>query len=178
MPFNQDRGYLIRNTIARTVGWIATGTPILLDMREAHNVEDTLQSVKEQLRRVPSRGFGYDVLLYLSTDIDIINTLRALPVPEVDSNYEGTFGNSSQSSLFQQAHEYTGPNQNRQNRWPFLINCRGNIIDNQLTLYWNYCENIYRRDTIEMLAQNFMKVLQSLISIYRASDSGSVFSQQ
>src|SRR5262249_29015933 len=50
--------------VSRTVGWFTSIYPVVLPGRRGLEVGDRLKRVKEQLRKVPNRGFGYGVLRY------------------------------------------------------------------------------------------------------------------
>jgi hypothetical protein len=56
--------YPFRAGLSRTVGWFTTLFPVALAV-ESTAPGALLQSVKEQLRAIPDRGFGYGVLRYL-----------------------------------------------------------------------------------------------------------------
>ena len=50
--------------LSRTVGWFTSMYPVLLTIDDPRPGE-TLKSVKEQLRRIPDQGLGFDLLRYL-----------------------------------------------------------------------------------------------------------------
>jgi amino acid adenylation domain-containing protein/non-ribosomal peptide synthase protein (TIGR01720 family) len=54
--------------LSRTVGWFTTIFPVFLDLSGTPFTSPgkALQAVKEQLRRIPNRGFNYGVLRYLA----------------------------------------------------------------------------------------------------------------
>ncbi len=47
--------------ISRTVGWITTTYPVLLDLEKAANPGDALKAVKEQVRNASNKGIDYGV---------------------------------------------------------------------------------------------------------------------
>ncbi|MCC5623745.1 condensation domain-containing protein, partial [Nostoc sp. CHAB 5715] len=52
--------------VSRTVGWFTVIYPLLLQVESSDNWGEKLKAIKEQLRRVPNRGFNYGLLRYLS----------------------------------------------------------------------------------------------------------------
>ena len=62
--------------VSRTVGWFTTIYPVLLYLQGTFKPSDALKRIKEQLRRIPSNGFGYGALRYLSRDQDVVERLR------------------------------------------------------------------------------------------------------
>ncbi|MGZ4123447.1 MAG: amino acid adenylation domain-containing protein, partial [Tumebacillaceae bacterium] len=75
--------------LSRTVGWFTTLYPLHLQLEGVQQPGNRIKSVKEQLRSVPNRGFGYGVLRYLSADAETKRLLQEMPQPEVIFNYLG-----------------------------------------------------------------------------------------
>ena len=63
--------------LSRTVGWFTTIHPVALDPGPGGDPAVALARVKEQLRAVPERGFGYGVLRFLDARSEEL--LRDLP---------------------------------------------------------------------------------------------------
>ncbi len=150
--------------LSRTVGWLVAHTPVLLDLDIAHDAKASLQNLKEQIRRIPNRGFGYEVLRYLSKDVEIVNKLMALPQSEVIFNFFGRFNNIAVDSAVSPAQEYVGPIGEHKNVPRFLLIFNGFIANNQLHLSLTYSEEVYYHSTIEKLAQFVMSALRELIT--------------
>ncbi len=75
--------------LSRTVGWFTTISPVLVQLASGAPLDETLKSVKEQIRRIPEDAFGYTLHKYLSPDVELRAQLRALPQPEIMFNYLG-----------------------------------------------------------------------------------------
>ncbi len=149
--------------LSRTVGWFATQYPVLLHLGEANTLGEALKSIKQQLRSIPNRGFGYGLLRYLHKDAEITETLRALPEAEVCFNYMGRV--VSESPPFKEARESIGPRFSPRSRRFSPLFLGAVIVNDQLQLQWRYSENIHRRATIECLARRFVETLRSLIAV-------------
>ncbi|MFC9514919.1 amino acid adenylation domain-containing protein [Nocardiaceae bacterium NPDC056970] len=65
--------------ISRTVGWFTTVYPVRLAV-PGDSVPSALKSVKEQLRLVPDRGFGYGAVRYLTESGRELESGAAAPV--------------------------------------------------------------------------------------------------
>jgi len=159
--------------LSHTVGWLTTIFPVLLQLEPNATPAEALKSVKEQLRCVPQRGIGYGVLRYLSRDKEISEKLRALPQAEVCFNYlsyedQGVSG----AGLFRRTQEASGPHRSLQGRRRYLLEINGRLIGGQLQLDWTYSECIHQRDTIEGLAQGFIKALRTLIVYCQSPEAG------
>jgi hypothetical protein len=77
--------------LSRTVGWLTSLYPVVLDVRGLAEPDALLVAVKEQLRSVPRRGLGFGVMRYLTSDDALAASLRELPRPEVSFNYLGQY---------------------------------------------------------------------------------------
>jgi len=159
--------------LSRTVGWFTTLFPVLLQLEHAYTPAEALKSVKEQLRRIPKRGFGYSVLRYLSQDREVIEKLRALPPAQVCFNYLGQ-GDQLVSGplLFGPLSEAHGPHRSARGcrRYLLEVNCR--LAGGQLRCDWTYSEHIHRQDTIVALAQGFIAALRILIRHCKSPEAG------
>ncbi|WP_375497255.1 amino acid adenylation domain-containing protein [uncultured Nostoc sp.] len=151
--------------LSRTVGWFTSVFPVLLNLGKTSHPVEALKVVKEQLRGIPNKGMGYGVLRYLSQDTMRVESLRSLPQAEVIFNYLGQFDQTfSDSSIFKISHKSQGQTRSSQNCETYMLNIDALVIDNQLRVNWAYSEKIYRRSTIERLAQEFLEALQVLVT--------------
>ncbi|MBW4456089.1 MAG: amino acid adenylation domain-containing protein [Nostoc indistinguendum CM1-VF10] len=151
--------------LSRTVGWIAFGTRVILDIGEAGNVGDALKAVKEQNSRIPNKGGGYDLLRYFSEDKEIGEKMQTLPQAEVLFNYLGQFDQVlSESSVFRLAPESTGLAHNPRCVRHLLLEVTGSVVGGRLQLGWTYSENVHRGATVEWLAQGFLDASRSIIN--------------
>ena len=161
--------------LTRTVGWFTSIFPVALDLKEADSVTSALRLVKEQLRLIPNRGIGYGVLRHLSTKPKIIAALRKQPQAEVRFNYLGQTDRLLRvGSLFTPAAESSGPAQSPATDRGYLLNIIGAITGGRLQLEWTYSQNLHKRETIERLAETYLKELRSLIANARSVDAASL----
>ncbi|PMB52379.1 non-ribosomal peptide synthase [Fischerella thermalis CCMEE 5201] len=151
--------------ISRTVGWITTTYPVLLDLEEADNPGDALKVVKEQLRDISGQGIDYGVLRYLNQDAVVREKIRSLPQAEVAFLYLGQLAKSlPQDSLFQLSKQSPEETSSLQATRPHKLHLIGSVVEGQLQLDWYYSKDVHQRQTIEKLADNFVKALKSLIT--------------
>ena len=150
--------------ISRTVGWFTTIFPVLLDVSDADGVAEMLAAVKQQLRAVPNKGIGYGLLRYLSGDGE---QFKSLPQAEVNFNYLGQFGLSlareNPDNRFSLAPEPTGATRTAGGRRMHLLEINGGVAEGQLTVSWNYSQNLHRRSTIEAMGERYVESLRSII---------------
>ncbi len=96
--------------LSRTVGWFTTIFPVVLKLDNNRNLEVIIKSVKEQLRQIPARGFGYGLLRYLSNDETIKTRLENQQQAQIKFNYLGKLDLSTDSLILGLAKEPTGNN--------------------------------------------------------------------
>ena len=150
--------------VSRTAGWFVTHTPLLVDLKGARLIGDVLEAVKAQLRRWPDRGMGYNLLRYLSREPRVVEALRSLPQPQVVLNYIGRVPPDPLTSrLFKPARESLGALTAPQNPAGHLLHCDGVILQDELTLIWEYGEDLLERTTVERLAAAYLEALRAFL---------------
>mgnify|MGYP001794468810 CR=1 FL=1 len=157
--------------LSRTVGWFTTIFPVILDLGESSHPGDVLKAIKEQLRGVPNRGIGYGILRYLGNQET--DCWQQHPQAEVRFNYLGQTDQAlQQSSLFAPAQESTEPGRSPKGTRRYLLDISGIVAGGQLYINWTYSKAIHRQTTIEVLAENFIQALRSLITHCQSPDAG------
>ncbi|MHC0066355.1 SDR family NAD(P)-dependent oxidoreductase [Nostoc sp. UIC 10890] len=158
--------------ISRTVGWITTTYPVLLDLEKVDRPGDALKVVKEQLRSISGEGIDYGVLRYLNKDAVVQEKIRSLPQAEVAFLYVGQIAKSlPQNSLFQLTEDLPDATRSLQATRPHKLHLIGTITEGQLQLNWYYSKNVHRLETIEKLSDNFIKALLSIIAHCRSLET-------
>lgn len=72
----------------------------------------------------------------------------------------------------QLAQESSGPAQSLQGKRCHLLEINGLVTGGQLRLDWTYSKNLYRRATIESLAQSFEEALLQIIAHCQSPEAG------
>ena len=152
--------------LSRTVGCLAIVAPVLLHLGGAHSPGESLKAVKEQVRRLPEWGIGYGLLRYLSPDGETATRMRDLPQAEVIFRGPDLPGGTVPvPSLFAPT---PSPAMARLARGlrvvpPYRLEVDCEIVAGRLRAVWTYGRQVYRRSTIEALAQGFAAALRSLL---------------
>ena len=163
-----------RVDLSRTVGWFTTLFPVLLELDvDEGDLGAAIQSIKEQLRRIPRRGIGYGILRYLAGE----PALKQMPPAEVLFNYLGQFGNAltqkqANSVVFGPAKEDRGGAYSLNGTRTHLLEVNAIIIEEQLQIEWTYSKNLHQPKTIETLAANFIETLSALIAHCQQPEAG------
>lgn len=146
--------------LSRTVGRFTAIYPVVFSPGNQDEGE-TLEAVREALRRVPSGGLGYGILRYLS-GAEIAAQLRQLC--EVSFNYLGQMDKARPRRVpFAPAKESPGPLVNPASKRPHLIAVSGYVSGGRLSVSFRYSENRHRRETAVALAQGFLSSLSRMI---------------
>ena len=158
--------------LSRTVGWFTTLFPVIFETSKLSQPGAFLKSVKEQLRRIPNRGIGYGLLRQLSKDTEVSEGLRALPQAEVRFNYLGQLDHVLPvNSLFSLSNETTGAERNPKQRRAYLLDVTSAVSKGRLQLNIIYSEGIHRRAAVEVLSNNLIAALRSIISHCQSLES-------
>jgi len=159
--------------LSRTIGWFTLNCPVLLDLGAAVGPGEVLATVREQLRKVPHRGVGYGLLRYMQNeDSEIARLLRAMPAAEVAFNYLGQLDRPlSDAWSFRVAREYTGNTRSPRALGDHLLAIDGSLGNGRLEVSWTFSHDLFRRATVETLANDFVRYLQSVIEQCRALDT-------
>jgi non-ribosomal peptide synthase protein (TIGR01720 family) len=159
-------------SLSRTVGWFTSVFPVLLRAAEGTPLPEVLKGVKEQLRNVPNRGFGFGVLRHCGPG-EVAARLRALPRAEVSFNYLGQMDQTLQeSSWCRVLGESVGLRQSPQERRRYLIEVTASLADGRLRFDWEYSENVHPRSAIERFAGHFGDSLRELITHCQSPEAG------
>jgi amino acid adenylation domain-containing protein/non-ribosomal peptide synthase protein (TIGR01720 family) len=161
--------------ISRTVGWFTSLFPIRLSAGGVDSIGEALVSIKEQLRKIPNRGFTYGILRYLSPWADEllcdIDGNKMFVQPSVSFNFlgkvdEGMINPStaadtdrSQNLFLGLSENYLGPVHGPLNKREHLIDIISSVTNGQLRIEWIYSENYHKRETIQELADSYVRFL-------------------
>ncbi|PSB59549.1 non-ribosomal peptide synthetase, partial [Chamaesiphon polymorphus] len=146
--------------ISRTVGWFTTMFPVCLHLPDFREPGLLLKTVKEQLRSIPQKGIGYGLLHYVRQELQLGDRAAA----QISFNYLGQFDRVLDGeSEFQLASESVGWTQDSREQRQHLLDINALVSSGQLQVDWSYSHNLFDRQTIERLAQGFVRNLQALI---------------
>lgn len=150
--------------LSRTVGWFTSIYPVRLDLRQANNNVEALKIVKEQLRQIPHQGVSYNWLHYLAAD-SVGDQLRASQPTAVRFNYMGQYDQGfGEGVTLIPAQESAGRNLSPQTPRTHLLDIAGGVVREQLWFTWMYSTAVYKAETVEKMAQNFIDALRRIIA--------------
>jgi len=158
--------------LSRTVGWLTTMFPVLLDLGGTADPGVELKRIKEQLRRVPRRGIGYGLLRYLAGR-EAAERLDAGPAPEVSFNYLGQLDQAlPEGSNLRAARESAGASVSPLGERSHRLEINASVSGGRLRMIWSYSSEIDAPATIESLAAGTLGELRALIAFCRSPEAG------
>src|SRR5581483_5913372 len=125
---------------------------------------------------VPHHGIGYGVLRYQSGDSTLSARLAQLPQAQISFNYLGQFEqdrDEASQELFRPAQEPVGPLRSPRGEPAYLLTLSALITGGRLQVSWLFSTCLYRRATINTLAQRYLDMRRALIAHCRAQEAGS-----
>ncbi len=154
--------------VSRSVGWFTALFPVRLEVdgSGAEKPGRTIKSVKERLRRIPSRGISYGALRYLSEDESVRRRLSAMPGAQVLFNYLGQTdqGVSSGGREWMPVAESSGSGRSPQQMRDHLLEVNAYVAGGQLHVVWSYSHNFHNESTVRGLAEGYREHLEALIA--------------
>lgn len=174
-------------SIVNTLGHISTGFWNSFDIQNTASPKALLSATLEQRQRIPNQGMGLGLAMnyagyndpawlefFASEKMGVVKTVFLSN--NILMNYLGNFTRkvSPSSSSFRMAE---APYQDLVNPYELL---RGNlhhvhqmglrvvIQDGALFIFWEYDGHLYRRETIETLADNHLQAVQAILSARRS----------
>ena len=143
--------------LSRTVGWFTTVHPVALVLPPdpLNDLGAALKAIKEQLRTIPQDGIGYGLLVQQGETM--------LPRAEILFNYLGQFDQTNTSELFTFSDDAFDSNIGMGGKRDHLIDINGVVRLGILQLNWSYAGDCFLEKTIETLASDYKRFLQSII---------------
>ena len=158
--------------VSRTMGWFTSLYPVLLTVTTNASIGDILKAVKEQLRAIPQAGMSYGLLRYMTQNPEIESALKALPTPEISFNYLGQIEQGSEIPGWSLAQEPIGNLYSSEGQPAHPLEINAQVVSGQLEITWGYDSTYYRPETIERLAQDYIRTLQALINHCLSPEAG------
>nr|MCH9649032.1 amino acid adenylation domain-containing protein [Deltaproteobacteria bacterium] len=149
--------------LSRTVGWLTTLYPVLLDLRRRSTTGGAIKAVKEQLRQVPHGGTSHGALRAWG-DETVGSALRQLPAAQVLYNNLGQVDRLETAELpFRLATDAIGAPFAPGARRTHSLTLETSIREGRLQAVFGYSSEVHRPSTIRRLADGFAAALRSIV---------------
>lgn len=148
--------------ISQTIGWFTSLFPFVLKGQAEEEPGVHLQQVKEALRRIPSKGIGYDLLRYSHQ----LGAAEDLKQPAISFNYLGDFSNTSaagESLYFKPSSQATGESISARALREHALDISGMIREDGLHLEISYAKGQIEQLFVTQLLATYREELLHLI---------------
>ncbi len=149
--------------VSRTVGWFTSVYPVRLQV-DGRDLTGQIKSLKEQLRGIPSNGFNFGVLKYLTGLIT--GPERKL----IRFNYLGVFDDNFGNGLFDFASEKTGTDYDKCNHLTCLLEINALIINRELRIEITYSHDKFTDETIQKFGSVYLNQLCNILQHCRLKE--------
>ncbi|MGC5773689.1 amino acid adenylation domain-containing protein [Paenibacillus pabuli] len=151
--------------VSRTVGWFTSLFPFVLGQEGTDDLAELIKRTKDELRRVPGKGLGYEIMKYLpSHDSTSELSLNYLLKPELVFNYLGQFDQeAARTAVFQVSDISTGPEVGPQVQKGYKLELNAMVANGQFSMEINYNKYQYHQETIQRLAKRFGEHLEQIV---------------
>jgi non-ribosomal peptide synthase protein (TIGR01720 family) len=154
-----------------TVGWFTSVYPLVLDGALDADLGALINSVKEQYRGVPSRGFGYGALVELCGDATLRTEGERLMASAIEFNYLGQFDQTlSRTTSFRAAAESPGASSSEANRGGAPITINGLVSDQCLTMTCSATREIEVVSLMAALRESLSACVSACMAVLAAAD--------
>lgn len=150
--------------VKRTVGWFTSLFPVVLENNPNVRINENVTKVKQTLRNIPDKGFGYSVLRF-STPPKLKEDLRFSLMPQVSFNYLGQLDSDFNHHPFGLAPERIGRTIHAGNKREFQLEAGGMVLDGKLQLAINYNSREFNAKTIEAITSKYGDSLRKLVQL-------------
>ena len=156
--------------LSRTVGWFTSVYPVRLKYENGQSVQDNLKSIKEQLRHIPGKGFGYGALRYLGSE-NQNRILQKTPSADIVFNYLGQFSSILENNpWFTVAQQSRGHEHSLESVDPHPLSINSHIVGDKLQVDWIYSQSMFKADTVAKIADNYIAALEQIVKHCVQSD--------
>ncbi len=147
--------------ISRTVGWFTTVFPVILEIKDS-DLSYFIRYVKEGLRKIPCKGFGYGILKYI-TSRELRKDLDFKLKPEISFNYLGQFESEVKNEFYSITDIADDISVSKNSERVSSIDINGMVKENTLEFLFNYNINEFSETRIQQLIEYFQSGLMQII---------------
>ncbi|WP_272037598.1 non-ribosomal peptide synthetase [Paenibacillus sp. JJ-100] len=151
--------------VSRTVGWFTSLFPFVLGPEETDDLAGLIKRTKDDLRRVPGKGLGYEIMKYLtfhdpSSELQLDYRLK----PELVFNYLGQFDlGAARTEAFHMSDISTGSEVGPQVQKGYKLELNSMVTNGQFSMEIKYNKYQYHQETMQRLAKRFREHLEQIV---------------
>lgn len=142
--------------VSRTVGWFTSMYPAYFKV-EHQDVVNNIKSLKEQLRKIPNKGFNYSILNFLNKEF------KEQANKYIRFNYLGDFDNIINKEKINLSNIEFGLNSDKDNSLTALIDIAAMIVNKRLKITAEYSRNRFKDETVQKFIESYIDTLKLIL---------------
>lgn len=142
--------------ISRTVGWFTSMYPAYFTVNQ-EDMNNTIKSLKEQLRNIPNKGFNYSIMKFLN------NELNNKGNKHIRLNYLGEFDTILDWERYNVSDIKFGLDSNECNLLTSLIDIDAMVVNKKLSINFTYSRNRFEDTTIQKFIDRYIYSLRLIL---------------
>jgi non-ribosomal peptide synthase protein (TIGR01720 family) len=152
--------------LSRTLGWLATFRTMILENIEFADLFQEIALFCGQIKKIPDNAYGYHLLLAYNNDTHLVKRLKKIRKGEVYLNYRGLIDQLGNDEIngFKLLRQFCGFDINQQNNRLYTLYIAGDIINHCLTFVWSFSDRLFRKETVERLAEKYINIIKDFIT--------------
>ncbi len=144
--------------IDRTIGWFTSIFNASFNVPKSNDLNNTIKSLKEQIRSIPDNDISYGILKYSKREIKSNN------VKLIRFNYLGDFDNNFSNDYFGIADFDTGSDVSKNNSLSSLLDINCLVVNNVFKISITFENSMFFYSDIEQLIDDYLAELEKLIN--------------
>ncbi|WP_291560027.1 MULTISPECIES: amino acid adenylation domain-containing protein [unclassified Clostridium] len=142
--------------VSRTVGWFTSMCPVYFKV-EHEDRANNIKSLKEQLRKIPNKGFNYGILNFLNKEF------KEQANKYIRFNYLGDFDNIVNKEKINLSNIEFGLNSDEDNSLTALIDIAAMIVNKKLKITAEYSRNRFNDETVQKFIESYIDTLKLIL---------------
>jgi len=144
--------------ISRTVGWFTSLYPVRLRMA-GDDLDGNIKSLKEQIRRVPNKGFDFGVMKYLKKEF------ADQGESYVRFNYLGNYESGMRRNSFEIADVGYEFDTDQRNKLTAILDINAVIVDGKLIITCGFSRNKFSEERIWIFLDKYVERIGEIIEL-------------
>ncbi|MCH7324058.1 condensation domain-containing protein, partial [Solibacillus sp. MA9] len=142
--------------VSRTVGWFTSMYPTYFIVNH-EDMNNTIKSLKEQLRNIPNKGFNYSILKFTNKQLTYKENKH------IRLNYLGDFDTILDGERLNISNIKFGLDSHKNNLLTSLMDIDAMIVNRKLKISFTYSRNRFEDETVQKLIDNYVNSLKLIL---------------
>ncbi|SLK22665.1 MULTISPECIES: non-ribosomal peptide synthetase [unclassified Paenibacillus] len=141
--------------VSRTVGWFTSIYPAYFNVQDL-GLDVQLKTLKEQLKKIPNKGFHFGILQFINQTIPNDTSKR------VRFNYLGDFDSAFNNSFLRPSYMDCGLNSGNSNHLTALIDIVAMVVNQKFHIEITFSKNRFYSETMQGFLNNYIEKIKEI----------------